>query len=168
MLCQICGKKEANIHLTQMLNNEVRKLHLCEQCAAKNGIDVDTPASVSNFLLGLAMPDNVQAEKAGRACRQCGLRLSEFKKLSRLGCPLCYATFTQELEPLLSGMHKGIRHTGKKPVHHPPNLNIPVSMENLKKSLAAAVAAENYEEAARIRDQIRAAQGSLDSGKESQ
>ena len=167
MLCQVCGKKEANVHLTQMLNNEVRKLHLCEQCAAKHGIDVEAPSSVSNFLLGLALPDSAKAEKAGRACRQCGMRLAEFKKLSRLGCPACYAAFARELEPLLSGMHKGTRHAGKQPVHHPANFNLPVPLEGLRKSLAAAVAAENYEEAARIRDQIRTAQGGPGPGKES-
>ena len=61
MLCQICGKKEASVHLTQMLNDEVRKMHLCEQCADASGIDVNVPASMSNFLLGLGEPKKSQA-----------------------------------------------------------------------------------------------------------
>ena len=168
MLCQICGKNEANVHLTQMLNNEVRKLHLCEQCAEKKGIDVNAPASVSSFLLGLAAPpEGAKAEKAGRACRECGMRIADFKKLSRLGCPSCYAVFARELEPLLGGMHKGTRHAGKKPARHPATINIPPSLEALKKSLAAAVASEKYEEAAHIRDQILSAQSGTGAVKES-
>ena len=158
MLCQICGKKEATVHLTQMLNDEVRKMHLCEQCADESGIDVNVPSSMSNFLLGLGAPKKAKAEPVDHACPQCGMHFSDFKKLSRLGCQSCYAVFTEELEPMLNGMQKGMRHLGKKPLHHAGSVNVPASMASLKKSLADAIKAENYEEAARIRDQIHGAE----------
>lgn len=158
MLCQVCGKIEATVHLTQMLNDEVRKMHLCEQCAAASGIDMDAPASVTNFLLGLGASDKPLSETAGRACPQCQMRFSDFKKASRLGCQNCYVAFAEELEPLLHGMQKGERHAGKKPVHYAGAVNVLPSSASLKKALEEAVASENYEEAARIRDQIRAAE----------
>lgn len=158
MLCQICGKKEATVHLTQVLNNEMRKMHLCEQCAQASGIDIDTPVSVTNFLLGLGVSKKTSAETAGRTCPQCRMRFSDFKKASRLGCQNCYVTFAEELETLLHGMQKGERHVGKKPVHYAGAVNVSVSLASLKQALAEAVASENYEEAARIRDQIRAAE----------
>jgi protein arginine kinase activator len=158
MPCQICGKKEATVHLTQMLNNEIRKLHLCEQCAEASGIDVNIPASMSNLLLGLGETKKAAAASAALACPQCGMRIADFKKLSRLGCQNCYAVFADELEPLLRGMQKSLLHAGKKPVHHAGAVNVPPAMATLKRSLEAAVAAENYEEAARLRDQIHRAE----------
>jgi len=160
MLCQICGKKEATVHLTQMLNDEVRKMHLCEQCAEASGIDVNVPASMTNFLLGLGASEKDATEAAGRTCPQCRMRFSDFKKTSRLGCQNCYAAFAEELEPLLQGMQKGERHVGKKPVHYAGAVNVFPSLASLKKALAEAVTAENYEEAARIRDQIHEAENS--------
>lgn len=158
MLCQVCGKKEATVHLTQMLNNEVRKMHLCEQCAEAGGIDVNVPASMTNFLLGLGAPRQARAEPADRVCPQCEMHFSDFKKASLLGCQNCYAAFAEELEPLLNGMQKGARHVGKKPVHHAGAVNVPPSSASLKKALDEAVASENYEQAARIRDQIHEAE----------
>lgn len=158
MLCQVCGKKEATVHLTQMLNDEVRKMHLCEQCAEAGGIDVNMPASMTNFLLGLGAPKKAKSESADHACPQCGMRFSDFKKMSRLGCQNCYAAFAEELEPLLDGMQKGARHVGKKPAQHAGTVNVPPSSAMLKKALDEAVASEKYEEAARIRDQIHEAE----------
>jgi protein arginine kinase activator len=109
---------------------------------------------MSNFLLGLGAPKKTKSESVNRACPQCGMRFSDFKKVSRLGCQNCYAAFMEELEPLLNGMQKGARHLGKKPAHYAGAVNVPSSSASLKKALEEAVASENYEEAARIRDQI--------------
>ena len=158
MLCQICGKKEATVHLTQMLHDEVRKMHLCEQCAEASGIDMDAPVSVTNFLLGLGAAKHPVPGAAGRVCPQCRMRFADFKKVSRFGCQNCYVTFAEEMEPLLNGMQKGMRHAGKKPAHHASAVNVFPFPASLQKALEEAVAAENYEEAARIRDQIRAAE----------
>lgn len=157
MNCQICGKKEATVHLTQMLNNEVRKMHLCEKCAQASGIDVNIPASMTNLLLGLGESKKPAAAAVTPVCPQCKMRFTDFKKLSLLGCQNCYAVFANELEPLLQGMQKGVRHAGKQPVHQAGAVNGAASMAALKKALAAAVLAENYEEAARLRDQINQA-----------
>lgn len=167
MLCQICSKKEATVHLTQMLNDSVRKLHLCEPCAQASGLDLDEPASVTNFLLGLGAPKQNAAKTAARGCARCGMRFSDFRKMGRLGCQHCYAAFMEELEPLLQGMQKGARHVGKQPARHAANVMLPPSRLALQKTLAAAVAAENYEEAARVRDQLHAAEtGGADCKKE--
>ncbi|MDD5482109.1 MAG: UvrB/UvrC motif-containing protein [Kiritimatiellae bacterium] len=158
MLCQICGKKQATVHLTQMLNDEVRKMHLCEQCAGANGININAPDSVADFLLGLGPPKKSSSAAAGRLCSRCRTHFRDFKKLSRLGCQNCYAEFAEELNPLLQGMQKGARHVGKKPAYCPGAVNVFPPLASLKKTLDEAIASENYEEAARIRDQIRGAE----------
>lgn len=158
MLCEMCGKKEASVHLTQMLNDEVRKMHLCERCAEESGIDVNIPASMSNFLLGLGAPKKAKTESTDRTCPQCGMHFPDFKKVSRLGCQNCYVAFAEELELLLNGMQKGARHVGKKPAHYAGAVNVPSSLASLRKALDEAVASEKYEEAAHIRDQIHEAE----------
>jgi len=150
------------VHLTQMLNQEVRKLHLCEGCAKESGLDLEGPVSMTDFLLGLGAsgaqkqsgprPGCVAVRE--RVCSGCGMRLSDFRKISRLGCQNCYVAFADELDPLLHGMQKGPRHVGKKPAAHSANVQMPSSLSSLKKALDEAVAAENYEEAALLRDQI--------------
>lgn len=154
MLCEICGKKEATVYLTQVLNGDVKKIHLCEHCAAASGLDVNNP-SITDVLLGLGAPKETAPEKNGKTCPQCHMRFTDFKKTSRLGCQECYSAFAEELAPLLEAMHKGQQHVGKTPAKVRPAKPRPAPLPDLQKALAAAVTAENYEEAARLRDQIR-------------
>lgn len=153
--CERCGKHPATVHWTEMVNDTVTKLHLCEACAAAKGLDVNNPAAFSKLLLGLGSAPSGAARERDDACPVCHLRASDFKKTSRLGCAACYTRFDAELAPLLATMHKGTRHAGKVPskVRVPPAP--PPSLAALRQALEAAVAAEQYEEAARLRDQIR-------------
>lgn len=153
MLCEACGQKPATVHLTQMINSEVKKLHLCESCAAESGLDVNGAISITDVLLGLGGARE-QEEHPDKACPHCRMRLEDFRKTSRLGCQHCYETFAPELAPLLEAMHRGGQHVGKQPAGAGAAAAA-VSLVDLRQALAAAVAAENYEEAARIRDRIR-------------
>lgn len=162
MLCEICEGKTATVHLTQMVNNEVRKLHLCEQCAAKSGLDVNGAMSITDVLLGLGGQSDPKTEDADKICLNCKMRLDEFRKSSRLGCEQCYATFADELTPLLESMHRGLQHVGKKPANAPAAITTGADLKKLRGLLNAAVTAENFEEAARLRDQIRSLENSGD------
>ena len=156
MLCEVCSDHPATVHLTQVLDGKVRELHLCEVCAEKAGVNVQNAMSLPDVLLGMGpAEDEKETGAPERSCPSCHLRKSDFKKTSRLGCPACYETFAAELEPLLASMHKGSRHIGKVPAavaKAPPE---DADLTGLQKSLDAAVAAENFEEAARVRDLIR-------------
>ncbi|MFN2350747.1 MAG: UvrB/UvrC motif-containing protein, partial [Kiritimatiellia bacterium] len=142
----------ATVHLTQMVNNEVKKLHLCEQCAAESGLDVNSAVSISDVLLGLGSGRGGGSEKSARVCPTCHMRLEDFRKTSRMGCQHCYTAFQAELLPLLEAMHRGHQHIGKKPA----GAAATVSLRDLRQALNTAVAAERYEEAAELRDRIRA------------
>jgi protein arginine kinase activator len=90
------------------------------------------------------------------------MRGSDFKKTSRLGCPACYEAFSEELAPLLGAMQKGTQHAGKVPASE----KVTTEIEGLKKALERAVAAQDFEEAAKLRDRVRDLKASRPAGSE--
>ncbi len=155
MQCEICHANEAVVHLTQVVDGEVRKLHLCESCAEESGVDLQNPISIADLFLGLGqgVPATAGAEDAG--CPRCHLSRTDFKKTGRLGCPFCYEFFAADLAPLLKAMHRGERHIGKRPASAEAAARADETLAELRRRLDAAVAAEQYETAAQLRDEIR-------------
>lgn len=158
MLCESCKKNEATVHLTQVADDTVKKIHLCEECAAKSGLDVHGSVSITDLLLGLgkALAPRAQAGEEEKACPRCHMRPSDFKKAGRLGCPGCYEAFAVELGPLIKGMHRSEQHVGKKPAARGPAIGAE-DLEVLQQALERAIAEEKFEEAARLRDRLQAA-----------
>lgn len=157
MKCELCKDNEATIHLTQVVDGAVKKVHLCESCAAQSGFDVHGPMSVTDVLLGLGgdMPEPMPTLKATeRSCPRCHMRRVDFKKTGRLGCPACYEAFEDQLIPLLKVMHRQDRHKGKIPERQREQVQNTNELGELKAQLEKAIAEENYEEAARVRDRI--------------
>jgi protein arginine kinase activator len=155
MRCESCGEDDASVHLTQLLNGEMKKFHLCKDCAAKHGINVDDPVSLADLLFHPEPSEPASKAKSEPRCAQCHMRLGDFKKASRLGCPACYTSFSAELEPLLLGLHKRPLHTGKRPAGVRLEQDLQERTDLLSKGLKAAIAAEHFEEAARLRDEIK-------------
>lgn len=155
MLCESCHEREATVHLTQVVDGSVEKVHLCEECANKSGFDLHGPVSISDILVG--MGGALDQEGTERSCPRCHLRRADFKKTGRLGCPVCYETFTTELMPLIKAMHRSEQHLGKVPSREDVRVRMSAEIAALQKDLDEAVAAENYEEAARLRDRIQKA-----------
>jgi len=112
---------------------------------------------LADLLLGLGAAQEMEqgAAGAGLRCPACGFTQAEFKKTGRLGCADCYRTFAEGLEGLLKSMHKGTRHVGKAPQaqHFSPDLE--GQLKALQRSLEKAVADEDFEQAAVLRDQIK-------------
>jgi protein arginine kinase activator len=162
MLCELCKEREASVHLTQVIDGSIKKLHLCEECAAKSGVDLQGPLSISDILLGLG----VQKEPAGagseRSCPRCHMRRTDFKKTGRFGCSECYAAFAEELPPLLKAMHRADRHTGKIPEREGARVRAGAELALLQQNMEKAIAGENFEEAALLRDRIQACRVRLD------
>lgn len=156
-MCMICKQREARVHLTQIDQGKIKKVDLCEQCAKEKGVDDPTGYALADLLLNLGKPiEATRSTSTVSSCKSCGLTATDFKKSGRLGCPDCYATFKDILSGLLESMHRGTRHTGKRPgAGHPPVVASD-QLTLLQQQLAEAIAVENYEEAARIRDRIKA------------
>ena len=158
MLCENCQAAEASVHLTQVTDDGVRKLHLCTRCAEQSGLDFQDPTSIADALL-LGLGAQGEKDSATRTvCPRCKLTRSDFKRTGRLGCAQCYAAFRDELKPLIRAMHRADRHTGKalrRDAEAAPAPSASEERERLQAALEKAVAAEAFEEAARIRDRIR-------------
>jgi protein arginine kinase activator len=94
-------------------------------------------------------------------CPRCGFTHADFKKAGRLGCSECYVTFAEGLENLLKTMHKGTRHVGKVPVNLQESSHLADRLKQLTATLEKAVSEEHFEEAARVRDEIKSTQEKL-------
>ncbi len=159
MKCEMCHINEANVHLTQVVGGEVRKLHLCEKCAKESGVDIQDPMAIADLFLGLGQTPSETGPGEVTGCPRCHLGRSDFKKTGRLGCPECYVHFRAELAPLLKAMHHGDRHVGKRPCGAAVAERQLESLDDLRRRLDEAVASENFELAAKLRDEIRALSG---------
>ena len=157
MQCDNCGENEAVIHLTQIVNNEMSTFHLCEGCASEKGLEPGVPGGELPLTDVLAqMGKGASAEAQALVCSYCGLTLEGFKRSGRLGCPHCYVAFESHLRGLLRRLHRGTQHVGK--VYRPPDPTEVQRLDRLqvlRRRLERAVAAEDFESAARLRDEIR-------------
>ncbi len=148
MVCEYCKKNKATLFFKQVLDGEMRELSLCSDCAEAHGFDIESPGSIAEMLFGMQMEDSEEIFARRKKCPVCGLGSRRFKDECRLGCAACYDTFEEELEPVLEDIQEGEYHVGNTPEN---NKSRPRA-EWLKKKLNNAVEAQNYEEAARIRD----------------
>ena len=149
--CDFCAKP-ATVHLTQIISNKVHKVDLCDECAQKKGVTDPSGFSMADLLLKTSL--NPEPGAGGVRCEQCGFTQADFKKLGRLGCPVCYETFKDVLGPMLESMHKGITHVGKVPHTALNRISLHDRLSKLELDLNEAIKTERYEEAARFRDEI--------------
>lgn len=154
MKCDLCDK-EAVVHLTQVVNGEMKEVHLCEAHAIEQGIDLNSPISITDILMGLSAPERSIASELSLACPRCGLAREEFRKTGRLGCPDCYKTFMAELTMAIKAMHHSGQHIGKIPEREGVQTRVKSKIARLQQDLEAAVAREDFEKAAKLRDQIK-------------
>src|SRR5271155_5768337 len=158
MQCSICKEKPATVHLTQIVGDKMQKLDLCEECAKTKGINDPTAFSLADAdkLFGLGASQEIEQAAGGAEvkCPHCGFTQADFKKSGRLGCSECYKTFADGLEGLLKTMHKSTKHAGKIPAALRQSRDDAERLKALEKNLNKAIEGEQYEEAARLRDEI--------------
>ncbi len=171
MLCDRCHKNIATMHVQLFAGENKQFVHLCAECATAscklqlNGESVDL-AAVFSGVTGQSLesalvphvPAPVQDEEVKVTCEFCGLTDVELRRSGRLGCPECYDTFRDSLEDAFHGMHRGVVHSGRQFAAARPDADtarVGPTIEDLQRELDRAVAAEAYERAARLRDELR-------------
>lgn len=190
MLCQICKKNPATVHVQEIVNGEKRIMHFCAECAEKKSM-------LEPFLKGMTLAGLLQkisemekegADEPGKqespapdsgeditqktVCPDCSWSLEQLKKTGRMGCPSCYAVFLPYLRKELAGVHRGLHFCGrdperegaaKKKTGQAPDsaARIRERIATLKKDMAESIRREEYELAADLRDQIGALERSL-------
>jgi protein arginine kinase activator len=159
MLCDLCGKNQATVHLTEIIDNQVTELHLCEECARAKSLEMEQQFGLSDLLAGLAEFGKgiEEAESSKIKCPNCELSYDEFKKIGKLGCSQCYTAFKRYLSSLLKKIHGSNKHVGKSPLKVAVGIDKGKKylLEELRQKLQKAIEQEEFEEAAKIRDQIR-------------
>ena len=160
MICSNCKANTASFFYTQSINGKESSVALCHNCASKVGIgqSIVSPLFGSFFKNPKAGRDNVSAKK----CSLCALTFDEILKMGKVGCPECYNTFREELKDTIRSIHGITKHTGLTPSGITPceTKNAKVSEEDLlRERLNEAIMTENYEEAAVLRDKIKALKG---------
>jgi len=155
MKCEICGKNIATVHYTEIINEELKEMHLCEWCAQQKEALVKPHFFTTEFLSGLFDASQLFTGKQTKKCPQCGFSHSDFQKLGRLGCSECYQTFKEQITPLLKRVHGSSQHMGDVPSARKGIINVREDLSRLRQELKAAISKEKFEEAAQLRDKIR-------------
>ena len=166
MLCQNCGKNEATTHIKQFINGDMAESHLCSDCASHlgysdmfSGFGLNLSELFGGFL-GDMMP-SISSGKSPR-CSKCGTSFDEIARDGRVGCADCYRTFYDKLLPSNQRIHGKIKHSGKTVSAAPEEPKVETKEEKIEKIKAAmndAVAKQDFENAAKIRDEIKALEG---------
>ncbi|MBI5710649.1 MAG: UvrB/UvrC motif-containing protein [Candidatus Eisenbacteria bacterium] len=160
MLCQICGKNPATVHFTEIHDNKMSEIHVCEKCAEEKGLhaSVKKPKfDIADLLAGMVDGmTSTEEERVGHVqCPRCGLPYSGFKETGRLGCAECYTAFQFQLRPLLRRIHGDTRHKGKRPTGDGEGVSRSRQIQRMHDELQRAVEREEFERAASLRDEIR-------------
>jgi len=157
--CSLCDK-DATVHLTQIVNNKIHKVDLCESCAEKKGVTDPEGFSLADLL---AKNTLTAAESQGDVrCPGCGHDSADFRRTGRLGCAACFGHFREQIMPVLEDMHVGTSHRGKVPEHALRRFSGRERLDKLQAALDRAVEEEAYEEAAKYRDEIKQIEAETD------
>lgn len=167
MLCNLCKKNQATVHLTEIVDDQMNELHLCDECARKKSMQMEQQFGLSDLLAGLVdygkQPGGIEKSFAGARCKHCGLSYEDFRKIGRLGCSECYEAFAKYLGPLLKRIHGASQHVGKIPM--PEQILFSkgqktktIDFVSLKDKLQQAILSEEFELAAQLRDAIKEAE----------
>ena len=164
-LCERCKKAQAIFHLTNIdASGNKQERHLCERCAIEEELMQPAKPSIdiNDLLEGLVASSKAAAANVSElVCEECGISFVEFRNQGLLGCPNDYDVFAEPLTRLLERAHDGAtHHVGKAPKSQETRRTTHEDLRRLKRALTDAVAAEDYERAAELRDQIAALEAS--------
>ena len=163
MMCDECGVRPANIHLTTFTNGEKQDKNLCATCLTKykmnlSSIDLTNLAGILGGFIEKALTSKKEEPYSDftATCETCGMEYSQFKRNGMLGCADCYKAFREPIEEMLTRMHGNAQHVGRVPGGVNSQVSLRLQIDKLKQQLTRAISEEEYEAAATIRDQIRA------------
>jgi protein arginine kinase activator len=168
IVCQVCGKRPATSHLLELApdGGDRQELHICATCIANLELELGTqPPPIASILAKKAVVDEpvevIEDEADQPTCPVCALTFSEFSANNRFGCAQCYDAFRTHIEPLLLRYHGTSAHAGRLPealVAGAATARL-ARRTQLDAALKQAIASEDFERAARLRDELRELDG---------
>lgn len=179
MICEHCKQRESTVTVTQVINGQKSERYYCEVCAAQfHPFNLDFHKDeqlpihqlVSNWF-GLPIWKTGSPEKQSpttqqvKACSNCGFTFRHFLSEGKLGCPQCYETFSEQLPQVLEKLQSGTKHNGKAPGEaHQSKVWMKKQIDSIREQLQNAIADERFEDAARLRDEIKVMERNLECG----
>jgi len=158
MICNVCGTKEASIHLTEVVNGQMAEVHICEQCAGEKGTDFKTYFNFGDLLAGFTGLEKMMGSSGTKTvpvCKACGMSSEEFSKNGRLGCANCYPSFDKFIAAVIKQVQRSNVHVGKQPSRIAKDTRAGHGLRRLQDRLRKSIQSEDFEEAAKIRDEIK-------------
>lgn len=159
MLCEECKVNEASYTLSVMMGEEIKTRHLCGECMAKMNMSLNNgniKNLLSSILSAITGNDTAVEKQQEVVCPRCRTTLSQFTRTGHLGCPGCYEAFHEQLQPMLLQIHGRVQHAGRQPLATEDAQRTRSRQEQLTRLMEQAVALEDFETAAQLRDQLRA------------
>jgi len=156
MMCEQCGKNLATTHVHTVINGVSTQKNLCTYCAVADGYAGLHSGNLMN-MLSTVFGESLDAHSSSneKRCSCCGATFSDIVESGRAGCADCYRVFGPQLMSSLQRLHGKTKHVGKVPQSASGELKIAACLQKLKDELANAVANEEFENAAKLRDQIK-------------
>ena len=159
MMCEECGIRQAKFHLMKIVNDERTERNLCAVCMAKYqkqlpGIDLTNLAGILNNILENQEPPEMQADDESETS-------AEFRKSGAVGCANCYKAFHAPIERIFKRVQAGNQHSGRIPEGVRSGASIRMNIDRLKQRMQKAIQDEEFEQAAKLRDAIRALSAQL-------
>ncbi|MGN0171969.1 MAG: UvrB/UvrC motif-containing protein [Acutalibacteraceae bacterium] len=161
MMCQHCGKHPATTHLKRTVNGQTTELYVCAECAAKQGMDLfgGFGWNMGNLFGGFFNEPFLRESGETVRCESCGRSFREIAESGQVGCPDCYTTFYDRLQPSIQRIHGKTVHAGKIACGASDAGRAQRELEQLKEELNKAVALQEYEKCAQLRDRIKELEG---------
>ena len=158
MLCENCKKNNATVHMVKVINGVKSEQHLCAECAQKSGKLNFNQESITDFFPFFGKMPQVKKNVLA-PCPVCGLTFNQLQENGLVGCDKCYENFKPYILQVLPRIQKGSEHRGKIPAADYGELAKSKEINALKTDLAKCIMNEDFEQAAKLRDKIRALEG---------
>ena len=164
MLCDKCKKNPATVHMQQFIMGSKAELHLCQECTFSINVP-DVPIALESVFKGFldqmqskvfALNPQAASVSPHTICSSCGMTGEELKTAGKLGCRDCYTSFSKEVSAILKNVQSSTHHTGKFPKRLGKEILYVRQVSDLRAKLTQAISEENFELAAKLRDEIRA------------
>lgn len=176
MLCEKCKKNNATVFYEETVNGKTRSYSLCSECAKslEQSGEISLHQNLADGFFGIpsfgnmndslfsglfGLPENARTSK--KTCPLCHATFDDFRRNGKAGCPKCYTTFSSELLGTIRSIHGSVRHIGRAPAKFKKRGENRTRLSELKNELKRAIADENFETAATLRDQIRALESEM-------
>ncbi len=165
MLCDDCKKNPATVRLIAIVDGNKTERNLCASCVARQKLQLRSDGVQSMLSAIISGAGKTTIKHPGLRCSACGMEYDDFLKTSRLGCAQCYQDFRAQLRPLLIRLHGRAQHAGRVPERVEDSLKALSRMEHLRREMDLAVACEDFEQAAALRDEMRMLAATCQGGK---